>query len=349
MNKICVYGHFGNNKNFLNGQTVKTKNVYNALQKHYNMEEINKVDTYNWKKNPFKVLKKCIKSFKNSENIIILPAQNGVKVFIPLFFLLKKIYKRKVFYVVIGGWLPEILNKRKGLLKKSQKLDKIFVETNSMKEKLNELNVNNVLVMPNFKNIEIVKKEELKKNIEKPIKICTFSRVMKEKGIEDAIEVVKNINQKIKESCILHIYGQIDENYKENFNKIIEGLPEYIEYKGIVEYEKSVQTIKNYDLLIFPTYYEGEGFAGTLIDAMSSGVPSIVTNWKYNNEIIKDKYNGYVYEVHNIQLKIILEKLIKDTNLIIKMKENCINEAQKYKEEEVIQILLNEIQRGVTK
>ena len=216
-----------------------------------------------------------------------------------------------------------------------------------MKDKLSDLDIKNVLVMPNFKRIEIIKEEELKKQIGQPIKICTFSRVMKEKGIEDAIEVVKNINEKQIGSCILHIYGQVDENYKEKFDNIVKELPEYIKYKGMIEYETSVQTIKDYDLLMFPTYYEGEGFAGTLIDSMSSGVPAIVTDWKYNNEIIKNGYNGYLYEVHdNMKLQNIIENLIENKELILQMQENCIKEAEKYKEEVVIQVLLDEIEKG---
>ena len=42
----------------------------------------------------------------HTENIIILPAQNGIKVLIPLFVILSKVLNRKIHYIVVGhGYL----------------------------------------------------------------------------------------------------------------------------------------------------------------------------------------------------------------------------------------------------
>ena len=112
MSKICICGHFGGTKEFLDGQTVKTKNIYMALCQKYGENAVTKLDTYNWKKKPITFLIKCIKAVKNNENIIMLPAHNGVKVFVPLFSMLKRIYGKRVMYVVIGGWLSEFLQNR---------------------------------------------------------------------------------------------------------------------------------------------------------------------------------------------------------------------------------------------
>ena len=48
------------------------------------------------------------------EHVVILPAQNGVKVFIPLFVFLKN-FRKKLHYIVIGGWLPNFIEKKKFL------------------------------------------------------------------------------------------------------------------------------------------------------------------------------------------------------------------------------------------
>jgi len=53
-----------------------------------------------------------------------------------------------------------------------------------------------------------------------PYKLCTFSRVLKEKGIEDAINAVIKVNTDCgREVCTLDIYGQIDENTKMRFGR----------------------------------------------------------------------------------------------------------------------------------
>lgn len=76
--------------------------------------------------------------------------------------------------------------------------------------------------------------------------------------------------------------------------------PPYIRYGGSVPFDKSVNVLKDYFALLFPTYYEGEGFAGTLIDAYSAGAPVIVIafDWKYNSELVNENV-GYVCPTGN--------------------------------------------------
>lgn len=331
MYKILICGHFGGNEEFLDGQTIKTKNIYLALLDEYGEKEINKIDTYQWKKHPIQFLKKCIEGIKKSKNIIILPAHNGVRVFIPLFLLINKLYKRKIFYIVIGGWLPEFLENRKGLLKKAKKLDKIFVETNNMKKQLEELDVKNVEILVNFKNITPLKEEELNFDYSKPYKLCTFSRVMKEKGIEDAINVIKKINGDANEIVYeLDIYGPIDKNYESEFEEIMKDAPSYIQYKGCVDSNKSIETLKNYYLLLFPTKFKTEGIPGTIIDAFSAGVPVLASNWDNANEIIYDGKNGLIYEFNDLVDFYNKLKMLLDYKKVYNMKYNCIGNAKKF-------------------
>jgi glycosyltransferase involved in cell wall biosynthesis len=72
--------------------------------------------------------------------------------------------------------------------------------------------------------------------------------------------------------------------------------PEYIKYRGVVKFSDSVKVLKDYFALLFTIYYEGEGFAGTVLDAYASGVPVIATNWRYNSEIVQDKIDGIIFE-----------------------------------------------------
>ena len=216
----------------------------------------------------------------------------------------------------------------------------IYVETNEMKKKLNANGLKNIVVMPNFKQLKLLLEEDLCIPDVEPFKLCTFSRVMKEKGIEDAVEAVKLLNEeKGYTAYTLDIYGQIDSNQGEWFQNLRRQFPEYVKYKGVVEFDKSVETIKNYYLLLFPTYYEGEGFAGTLLDAMAAGVPVVASDWKYNKEII-NKNNGLLFKTH---CATDMAKKIMSIKNIEKLKKSCLREALKYSPQNVIQILLNRL------
>lgn len=332
MKKVCVIGCFADHLNLLNGQTVKTKIVYKEMNETFGCNEVMKIDTYGGIKTLFKTPLIILQALQNCENIIILPAENGLRVIVPLLVYFNKLFNRKLFYDVIGGWLPEFLRERKWLSKLLKQFNCIFVETQSMKEQLDKQEFNNIDVIPNCKELDILDIKEIKCVQERPYKLCTFSRVMKEKGIEDAIQAVCEVNTSHGNVFAeLEIYGQIEENQKEWFDQLLISAPHYIRYKGIVPFDQSTKVLKKYDALLFPTYYEGEGFAGTIIDAFAAGLPVIASDWKYNSEIITSGKTGQIIKTHSIQdLKkaiMLIENKKKHWN---HMKKNCLLEAKKY-------------------
>lgn len=338
MYKVGVCGHFGEGKNLLNGQTVKTKLIAEELKVAFPSQLVGLIDTHGWKSNPILLLIKCVLLIKNSENIIILPAQNGVSVLLPLFLIINKLFHRKLHYVVIGGWLPELLVEDHKLKSKVSRFDGVYVETHSMIKALNKIGLDNVNYLPNFKRLKIVEENDLNYIREEPFRLCTFSRVMKEKGIEDAIKSVKLVNSFFgRKIYTLDIYGQVDEKYKERFDELIKDFPDFISYKGVVNFDESVEVLKDYFALLFPTFYKGEGFAGTILDAYAAGVPVIATNWRYNGEIIKEKYDGLLYDYkENKKLQEILIDIQLNPDIINNMRKNCLKRAKEYTPETVI-------------
>lgn len=299
MKRVCIIGHFGHGENLLNGQTVKTKIVTKEIVKELGKKEVSCIDTHGGVKALISAFRHALIALKYHKNIIIMPAENGLRIFAPLLVLLNLLFHRKLHYVVIGGWLPEFLKKRKKLTKALMSFDGIYVETNTMRKALEAQGFNDVYVMPNFKDLNILKESELVYHHTEPYRLCTFSRVMKEKGIEDAVNAVKTVNEHFGRIVYtLDIYGQVDSAQTEWFNELKSTFPLYIKYGEFVPFDKSVEVLKNYFALLFPTYYEGEGFAGTLLDAMAAGVPVIASDWRYNPEIVNEK-TGYVYPVHD--------------------------------------------------
>ena len=196
MKKIAIVGHFGFGKNLLNGQTIKTKVLAEALKEQIGEDNVFCVDTHGRIKMLIKLILKMPLVLKRSDDIIMLPAHNGVLIFTPLLSFFNKFTKKNLHYVVIGGWLPEYLDKHKFTAKLLRKSFKgIYVETSVMKRDLQKLNFGNIHILPNYKNIKCLTKEELCEVIGSPIKACTFSRVTEKKGIVDAIKAVLDITK----------------------------------------------------------------------------------------------------------------------------------------------------------
>lgn len=343
--KVGICGHFGKDKSFLDGQTVKTKMIYQILSEK--MGSVDFVDTYEWKQKIFKFITNCFLLIRKSENIILLPAQNGVKIFIPFFWFLNLFFKRKIHYVVIGGWLPEYLKPRKGLCFFLRKIDGIYVETHTMQSKLEALQFKNIFYMPNCKELHILTESELVYNTAEPYRVCTFSRVMKEKGIEDAAEAVKSINATYGRTIYtLDIYGQIDTAYQSEFQKLMENSPDFIQYKGCILSNLSVDTIKQYYLLLFPTRFSSEGIPGTIIDSFAAGVPVVASEWAYCREMICEDVNGFIYPMYSISnLEHILCEAYKHPEKVNVMKRRSLTAAKDFMPERAIKILIENLQR----
>ena len=247
--KIGIIGAFGFDTLDTGGQPVKTRALYCGLAERYGHEKIEFVETMGWRRKPLRVLKHFFKVANNCECLIMLPAENGLGVFAILLTLFKK--NRRIFYDVVGGWLPTYIERKKWISKLLQKFNGIWVETDQMKKDLENQGLTNVVVIPNFKDLAILKENEINYHYEYPLPVCTFSRINKGKGIEDAIDAVNIINQKYGKIIYkLDIYGAIGEEYVDEFEKIRNNFPEYISYKGIIPADKSVETVKQYFLLV---------------------------------------------------------------------------------------------------
>lgn len=349
MYKVGICGHFGFGKELVNGQTDKTMAVYNALIKALGREQVTTLDTCGWKNNPLAMLSGCRKLLESCENVIMMPARNGVKVFPWLFEFLNRNLGRKLHYVVVGGWLSEVLEADKWLVPVVKKLDKIYVEVEPLRDSLHRLGVENALYMPNFRETNALREDELIYNETMPYRLCTFSRVMREKGIEEAIEAVREVNRKFAGPVYkLDIYGKVEPDYSERFNELREGFEPFINYKGYITTEHRTEELKPYFAMLFPTVYEGEGFAGSIIDAFAAGVPTITTDWHYNSHIIRNGVDGIVYDpCRQGELAEILTVAANKPQFINSMKKECLKRAAHFEADCAVTILLNEL--GVQK
>ena len=103
----------------------------------------------------------------------------------------------------------------------------------------------------------------------------------------------------------------------------------------------SVPVLQRYFLLLFPTFYVGEGFPWTLIDAFSAGVPVLASDWRYNTELVDDNINGFIVKANDVQaLASKLIEIAKAPEKVIKMKKSCLETAWKFHPDRVMEEFL---------
>ena len=342
MKKVAVIGHFGFGTESLDGQTVKTKILTGALRNYFGKQEILQIDTHNWQKHPVGFAWKAAGVVWKAEHVVILPAHNGLRVLVPLLYAARILRPGcKLHYCVIGGWLPQLLQEKKILKKLLNTFHSIYVETQTMKNKLEVLGVTNIHVMPNCKNLTVMSPEALVYGCEEPYPLCTFSRVMEEKGIGDAVEAVMAVNSRLGRTAFtLDIYGQIDPKQKTWFEDLQRSFSADIRYRGTVPFDRSVEVLKNYFALLFPTRFYTEGIPGTILDAYAAGIPVICSRWESCADVVDDGVTGITYPFEDMQmLQDILIKAAYCPEWIQNKKENCLLKTKQYVPEEVIPIL----------
>lgn len=342
MNKIAVIGNFGGGKPTVDGQTVKTRVLTDTLINIYGKENILVFDTFGGIKTLFKAPFIALMALAKCRNVVILPAHNSIRVFVPLLTLFQKLFKgRRVHYVVIGGWLPVFIKTRRLLAHCLRKVYMIYAETISMEKALHSMNFINVTYMPNFKPLEIAPESSLDKKFCEPYPVCTFSRVWSMKGIADAAEAVMYVNSKSGRIVFnLDIYGKVEAGEEEWFSSLMGKVSSEVRYKGVVSFDKSVQVLKDYAFMVFPTRCPGEGIPGTIIDAYAAGLPVVSSLYPNFSEIIDEGVTGFGYEFGNVEaLKSLLLRIAMNPEMILSLKKNCIRSASKYQPKEVVKIL----------
>ena len=337
--RIGIWGQFGDGVNKIaDGQAVRTTIITKELGMRYGEENIAIVNTNNWKKHPISFFFKTASLFFATQKVVVLPADGGFKVVVPLYNFFLKLKKVELYDVVIGGYLPALLEKKPKYIKMLKKYKALFAQTENLKNDLKKFGLENVHILSNPKRLNTRKEADLKINVDRKISLCVFSRVSEDKGIEDAINAVKLFNEKHGEQLLnLDIFGMIAPAYKDRFSAILEENKGLVEYKGIADYDKTVEALSPYFALLFPTYYHGEGFPGTMIDCFNTGIPVIATDWLYNKDVIKHDKNGLLVPIKDPEaICDAIERLYNDRAFALKIAKNNLKEVEKYHPDKVM-------------
>lgn len=124
----------------------------------------------------------------------------------------------------------------------------------------------------------------------------------------------------------IDIYGPFHDGISEDTLKKYKSL----HYKGVLLPSQVTITLQDYDALILPTYHDGEGYPGVILEAFSSGIPVICTRWKYLPEIVTNDC-GILIPPKDIQALVdAIQKLIQDDNLLKRLHYGALAQAEKF-------------------
>ncbi len=336
--KATYFGFMPKSEHVIGGGEVKTKTVLKALEKSNKFERIIAVDTSNWKKNIMSLAFKLLIGMIKTKYIIIVQSTSAFLSILPILNIMSKFFKNEIHFIPVGNCLISNFDKI-SKIKQINKIKGVYVQSESIKTKLDTIGVRSVHVMHNFKYINsylVPYQSEL------PLKFVYLSRISEEKGIFECLDVFKKINHNSKRGkCVLDIYGIIDEKIAVQFEEIVNN-SDIFSYRGIIKPEESSTIIRKYFMLVFPTKYDGEGFPGTVIDAFAGGVPLLVSRFSNFKDMLNDHVDCISFEFNNYED--MYDKLlycIDHTEEINAMRIHSHHKYSRYTPEREINILLN--------
>lgn len=159
-------------------------------------------------------------------------------------------------------------------------------------------------------------------------------RLSEEKGIELFCQAITELKVDYDIEGVVVGDGVLHDTLKEEYPAI-----QFVGWKSPEEVQGYIQSART---LVLPSkWYEGAPL--TIIEAMSAGLPCIVSDCTSATEVIKDGENGYVFKANDVEsLKQSMSKAMDDRNII--QIQNAIRDGfdkSRYSDETHVQNLIS--------
>lgn len=328
MSRVLVLGYLGLVSNWVDGQTVKTRDLYRLAQEQIGKENVDYYDTEELRSNKLSIFT-MLKKVARCDTLFYLPAQNNLAVFFPVIFLLSIISRVRIHYFVVGGWLREFLTHLPLHRVMLRKIAGIHAETLRLKKELEDFyRFKNVDTFPNFRFFEF---NPIRSKSDK-LRIVFMARINKLKGLDWIFELAEYIaKNKLENKLCITFYGPYYEGDKQYFDENVAKYS-FVEYKGVLQPDVIHETLSHYDVMLLPTHYYTEGLPGSVVDAYIAGIPVIVSEWKHSHEFIDDNKSGFIVPFNEGQKQMIdkVMLLVKDRSLLYKMQNYALEKRMMF-------------------
>lgn len=177
-------------------------------------------------------------------------------------------------------------------------------------------------------------------NIEATDFVFVFlGRLVKDKGINELVSAFMKIQNNSSKKLKLLLIGPLEQNLDPLTPEVLQTIdlnPDIIS----LGFQKDVRPYFAIgDALVFPSYREG--FPNVVLQALSMGIPALVSDINGCNEIVEDGYNGSIFPAKDeIALQKSMEQILAD-HFYETVKANSRSSIMKY-EQQVIWNLLKE-------
>lgn len=144
-----------------------------------------------------------------------------------------------------------------------------------------------------------------------------LAQLRPEKGYREAIEAIRQA----PEGCSLTIAGPAMPGTD---IELLRANPR-VTWLGAVAPENVSDLLTQHDALVLPTYHEGEGLPGSIVEAFQHGLPVIATRWRAIPELVIPAVNGLLVEPRDVaSLAAAMERLAREPALFVELRDGAL-------------------------
>lgn len=313
----------------ISGPSVKNKMMKDWIVNNDKTIELKLFNTYDVRNRDFNSVFKSLKSFISTRIIILSVSKKGRLLIIPVCWL----FRKKIILFPAGGSFDDEINDLHPLIKKlflrcCKNVIEVYSQTNALKEGLEKLGFQKVIYFPNPRINKGLKACNKIENQE--FKIIYISKIREGKGPLLLIEAIKQLSNRFEDiNLSLNFYGIIEAEFKPKFLEAIDN-SSFANYEGVVPFDKVQNVIAQHNLFILPTLFD-EGVPGAVIEAMLTGIPIIVSEFRASRELIDDEKSGLIVPQNDIKaLSKAIQRIASDLPLRESLSKEALNSSVRY-------------------
>lgn len=340
--RLLVVGHFAERSIGANGQVAMTRVFRDELRQAMPSATVRSLDfgVPQWRLPS--LFGRLWLELARTDVLVVLPGPRAVTWILPQCAAWRAVSRGEVHVIAVGGWLARLAQTSAAARRNLQLCDGIYVQSHQMAKDFAAMGLRNAQYFPNARRFDSVRKPVLAEA--RPLRAVFLSRVIPAKGVEVAVHSVLAANRSRPGCCTLDVYGPVGTEDHEWFASLERGFGSSVRYRGVVPLVDAQRTLHEYDVLVFPTTYAGEGFAGVIVEAMIAGLTILTSDWLSNAEVVDHGRNGFVLPAKDADaFAAKLLQLDLDRQLLLRLQQQAAQDACNYHPDAVMPILLDRI------
>jgi glycosyltransferase involved in cell wall biosynthesis len=158
-------------------------------------------------------------------------------------------------------------------------------------------------------------------------------QIRPEKGVREVIE----LGERLGPSYQIDVFGPMMNGMT---SSDFDG--KQAKYRGVLSPDRVATTLADYDALLLPTDYAGEGYPGVIIEALSVGVPSIASRHAGIPEIFVDGESGFLVTPRSVDDLVSAVHRLEHQDLYT-VREQCLRRFHLFDSAEQTQLFLQRL------